>query len=63
MSNMRRLGQVEVLSPKPWYLNETFWMGVTSSLVATAVFWYWIHDVWPVDGVTQKEHDDNVDVE
>lgn len=59
---MKQLGQVEVLSPKPWYLHENFWMGVTSSLIATAIFWYWIHDVWPVVTV-ENERSDNVDIE
>lgn len=32
-----------------WISNPTFWMGVASSLVATAIFWYVVHDVWPVE--------------
>ena len=46
---------VYVPAPTAWMTNPTFWMGVASSLVATAIFWYFIHDIWPVDDLPIKE--------
>lgn len=41
-----------------WLQQPAFWMGVASSLVAAAIFWYVVHDIWPVeapDGHNEKD--------
>lgn len=30
---------------EPWYTNQTFWFGVGSSLIASIIFWYLLHDL------------------
>ena len=51
-------GDVEILYPTPWYKNETFWLGVASSLVASVVFWYFINDVIASAEVPHKNEPD-----
>jgi hypothetical protein len=40
---------VYIPQPATWLKNETFWMGVGSSLIAGAVLWLIIHNVYSTD--------------
>ena len=53
---MRQLGQVEVLAKVPWYQSENFWLGLTSSLLASAIFWYFIVDLFPASHPHRTGH-------
>lgn len=62
---MKQLGQVEVLARIPWYQNENFWLGFSSSLLASAIFWYFVVDLFPEVHPHRKGHEtkDDDDIE
>ena len=45
MATENELVYVPQQAVEPWYKTNVFWMGVGSSLLATMIFWYLLHDM------------------
>lgn len=60
MADTNDIVYVPQQSQTTWFHQPTFWMGVASSLVATAIFWYIVHDVWPIDDPPTTDNDEDI---
>ena len=49
--------EIVMVASTPWYRNENFWMGVSSSLIASVIFWYILKD-WVVDPYEPNQPDE-----